>query len=180
MYRKNTGNCQMEVDDNHHNHDNRQCSSVNDMLGVSLVCNDMLEVSLVCYVATTVNMTFIDYVVQSNHNASFEQFIREKPVQYCKCCNRFLFRDQVVYFRKINNATRSLDILPADNLCETCRSKWVQNLVPSISVKRKFLSSGNIHGQLQHLSPLEKKFIQKISIFMTIVILPGGQYAEKR
>jgi hypothetical protein len=39
---------------------------------------------------------------------------------------------------------------------------------------------GNIHGQLQHLSPLEKKKkIQKISIFMTIVILPGGQYVEK-
>ncbi len=111
----------------------------------------------VCNVSTTVNMTFIDYVVHSNHNASFEQFIREKPVQYWKCCNRFLFRDQVVYFRKINNATRSLDILPADNLCETCRSKLVQNLVPSISVKSNFLGSGNIPGQLQHLSPLEKK-----------------------
>ena len=129
----------------------------NDMVGVSLVCNDMLGVSLVCNVSTTVNITFIDYVVHSNHNASFEQFIREKPVQYCKCCNRFLFRDQVVYFRNINNATQSLDILPADNLCETCRSKLVQNLVPSLSVKSKFLGSGNIHGQLQHLSPLEKK-----------------------
>jgi hypothetical protein len=104
-------------------------SSVNDMVGVSLVCN----------VSTTVNMTFIDYVVHSNHNASFEQFVREKPVQYCKCCNRFLFRDQVVYFR-------------------TCRSKLVQNLNPSISVKGIFLVSGNILGQLQHVSPLEKKY----------------------
>ena len=146
MYRKNTGNCQMEVDDNHHNkHDNSHCSSVNDMIGVLLVCN----------VSTAVNMTFIDYIVHSNHNASFEQLIREKPVQYCKCCNRFLFRD-MAYFRNINNATRSLDILPADNLCETCRSKLVQNLVPSISVKSNFLGSGNIPGQLQHLSPLEK------------------------
>jgi len=122
-------------------------SSVNDMIGVLLVCN----------VSTTVNMTFIDYIVHSNHNASFEQLIREKPVQYCKCCNRFLFRD-MAYFRNINNATRSLDILPADNLCETCRSKLVHNLVPSISVKSNFLGSGNIPGQLQHLSPLEKKF----------------------
>ena len=31
----------------------------------------------VCNVSTTVNMTFIDYVVHSNHNASFEQFVRE-------------------------------------------------------------------------------------------------------
>lgn len=95
IYRKNNGNCQIEVDDNHHNHDNIQCSSVNGMLGVSLVCN----------VSTAVNMIFIDYVVQSNHNDSFEDFIREKPVQYSKCCNIFLFRDQVVYFRNINNAT---------------------------------------------------------------------------
>jgi hypothetical protein len=57
------------------------------------------------------------------------------------------FLNYYFYFRNINNATRSLDILPADNLCETCRSKLVQNLVPSLSVKSKFLGSGNIHGQ---------------------------------
>jgi hypothetical protein len=40
--------------------------------------------------------------------------------------------------------------------------------------------SGNIHGQLQHLSPLEKKLIQKISIFMTIVILPRWSICEEK
>jgi hypothetical protein len=41
----------------------------------------------------------------------------------------------------------------------TCRSNLVQILDPSISVKGIFLGSGNIPGQLQHLSPLEKKNI---------------------
>ena len=39
--------------------------------------------------------------------------------------------------------------------------------------------SGQIPLVLQDLSSLENKLIQKINVFMTIVMLPGGQYAEK-
>ena len=165
MSKKGIENYQIEID-------NDQNVTIN-------MIDDMLEVSLVCDVSTTVNLTYIDYIKQSNHNIYYEEFIREKPIYFCKCCNRFLFKDQLVYFKIVNNATKSLDILPADNLCDKCRTKLAQNLVPNISAKGNFLSSGSIPSELKYLSQLEKKLFKKISIFMTIVVLPGGQYAEK-
>lgn len=57
--------------------------------------------------------------------------------------------------------------------------KMSKNLMPSIASKGNFLHVMDTPVELAELTPIEKTLISQIQVFMTIVILPGGQYVEK-
>lgn len=66
-----------------------------------------------------------------------------------------------------------------DVLCSTCMSAKKKHALSPISAFGHMLHPGNIPKCLQGLTIMEKRLISKIQVFMTIIILPGGQYAEK-
>lgn len=51
--------------------------------------------------------------------------------------------------------------------------------MPCISVYRNNLHPGEIPECLKKITLMEKRLISRIHIFLTVIILPGGQFAEK-
>ena len=51
--------------------------------------------------------------------------------------------------------------------------------MPSLSTQLNCLCVDSIPDELDRLNSLEKKLLAQIQVCMTIVLLPGGQYAEK-
>lgn len=52
--------------------------------------------------------------------------------------------------------------------------------VPYLCTEGNCLKTFEIPSELRTLSLIEKRLIALIQIFMTVIILPGGQMAEKR
>lgn len=54
-----------------------------------------------------------------------------------------------------------------------------KNEMPPFNSILNALDPGNIPFYLKNLTYMEKRLLCKIRVFMTVVILPGGQLAEK-
>lgn len=66
-----------------------------------------------------------------------------------------------------------------DVLCRYCHGRIKQNKMCPLSTKLNNLDNGRVPTELRKLSLLEKRMISLIQVFLSIHILPGGQYAEK-
>lgn len=64
-------------------------------------------------------------------------------------------------------------------LCSYCFRRIQNNDIPSISIKHNNLLIELVPEVLNCLSSIEKKMICFVEIFMTLIVLPGGQFAEK-
>ena len=119
--------------------------------------------------------------VHSQHSASYEEFIRRTPTYFCKSCLRFLFKNQThrLYEYKLNNITQILNISVSSVLCCTCKKYLAEKKIPTVCAKLNSLEVNQIPTELSELNTLEKKLLSKIQTFFTMIILPGGQYAEK-
>lgn len=111
----------------------------------------------------------------------YEQFIQCRPNKWCLCCDRFLFDSQVHHISGNTNnpLTTQLSFDSSTNLCKTCCESLRQSKMPSLCSKLNFLEVDCVPNVLSCLSRLEKKLLALIQICMTMVVLPGGQYAEK-
>ena len=64
-------------------------------------------------------------------------------------------------------------------LCCTCYNAIIRNKIPSITYNYNNLNPGSMPIELTGLSHVDKRLISLINIFMSVILLPGGQYAEK-
>ncbi|WAQ95118.1 hypothetical protein MAR_007589 [Mya arenaria] len=110
-------------------------------------------------------------------DASFSEyysFNRCLPNKWCCSCDRFLFPNQVKHLGcgRNNGLIMSLNLDSTSDLCSTCLRYLAQSKIQSICSKLKF-SASNLY------SWIGKNLLALIQVCMTLVILPGGQYAEK-
>ena len=120
------------------------------------------------------------FYLSEKTNPHFESYIRLFPIQYCKCCNRFLFSNPVkILGTKTNAVVQSLHLDCSDKLCSMCYKYVAEGKMAPLSSDLNSLKIDNIPDELSCLNSLEKKLLAKIQVCMTLIILPGGQYAEK-
>ena len=129
---------------------------------------------------SNINRTVLQ-TAENCHLSDYEEFIRRTPVFSCISCLRFLFKNQTHFLTesKLNNITNVLGINTSSVLCCTCKKYLGSNKVPAICAKLNGLEVNIIPSELSCLNVLEKKLLSKIQTFFTMIILPGGQYAEK-
>lgn len=104
----------------------------------------------------------------------------EIPLFRCECCYAFLFNEQVKYIMKETNITRKARVNVNDIVCNYCFGKLAKNELPCISVYGNKLHPGLIPECLKRMTLMEKRLISRIHVFLTVIILPGGQFAAKR
>ena len=119
----------------------------------------------------------------SKHSQIYEHNIRESIATYCTCCDKILFQNQVrtCSLPGLNNPFQTEQVLqfePNSSFCSPCLSALLKNKVPS-TWKYNNLLTGDVPECIKNLEIAEKRMIAQIQSFMTILMLPGGQYAEK-
>lgn len=154
-------------------------TDVNRTIGDTVYEIDMLDVSEQCNVSTDNTFEYVDYLELPFHIHEYEETIRESPCKCCSCCFRILFKEQTFLLAEVNDACKSIGLNVHSDLCSTCKTSLKQNKVPNISMKGNNLDTGVIPNELEGLTLLEKKMLSKINVFMTLTLLPGGQYAQK-
>ena len=106
--------------------------------------------------------------------------IREAIYAACQCCHIFLFSEQS---RMLSNSTEvklSDDVVIAADapLCLRCYTAIMKKKIPKVSVSNNLVVDP-VPPCLNILGPIEQRMISQIQTYMTIIVLPGGQYAEK-
>lgn len=101
----------------------------------------------------------------------YEYAIRKCPETDCFSCERFLFKKQIHYLHENTSI--------AGFQCQLCFASIKKKILPYLSCEGKALIVYDTLDELINLSTLEKRLIALVQIFMTLVVLPGGQYAEK-
>ncbi len=113
------------------------------------------------------------------HSLEYERNIRYKPSYTCASCKRILFKSQVKILHSDTEASKKLHFHTGSKFCSTCLQSLKNNEIPKLAEVFNNLEVPNIPSCLTNLSKIEKRLISQIQIFMTIIILPGGQLAEK-
>ncbi len=132
----------------------------------------------------TVDTTYVshDPLHMPKHENAFEQAIRITPTSFCKCCERFLFPEQCKHVSEkllLNIALQQLHLSSTDFLCTTCKTSLTKSRMPSISSIGNNLHVPDVPKHLSALNKIEKRLLCQIQVFMLMIILPGGQFAEK-
>ncbi len=115
---------------------------------------------------------------QSKSEIQYNQYIQSRPVYSCMSCDTFLF-DEKIKMLKTNVSIGSSHFTTKDHLCNFCHSKLSKSELPSTNSRENCLFPGRIPKCLQGLTTMEQRLISKIQVFITLLILPGGQFAEK-
>ena len=63
-------------------------------------------------------------------------------------------------------------------MCKFCAAKVCNDTLPCLSSLFNDLDPGETPDCLKHLTMMEKRLISKVHVFMTLVLLPGRQFAE--
>lgn len=116
---------------------------------------------------------------RSLRNDAYQTFIESTPSYFCKCCQRFMYRDQLFL---LNKHFPKLMLTPDDLVCFTCKNSIGHNKIPTFSSGGNSLDIGEIPSELQNLNLIEKRLISKVGNFFTLILLPGfpvGQFGEK-
>jgi hypothetical protein len=133
-----------------------------------------------CEVSTSYNCTF-DPIAMDHHVTKYEEFIQKTPSFSCSCCDRILFGDQVCHINqaKVSDVASRLSIDGKSELCRTCSKDISMNKMPSLASEGNSLKIDTFPSELCNLNTVERRLLSKIQVFMTMLILPGGQFAEK-
>ena len=115
----------------------------------------------------------------NRHIYNYEECIQTCVKFSCKCCHKFLFPGQELHLRCDTETSRAYAINVLDNLCSYCYQQISAEKIPKVSYHANMLDVGVCPLALKRLSNIEKRFISLIQVFMTIIQLPGGQYAER-
>ena len=142
---------------------------------VAAVCNISTSDQQRSTVSDNTNVCMSDQT-----NQDYESYIRSTPKYWCKCCDRFLFSSQVKHLGcKNNSVIQALKFNSSTQLCHTCYKYVCQGTIPPLSSELNALGIDYIPNEISSLSSLEKKLLARIQVCMTVILLPGGQYAEK-
>ena len=113
-----------------------------------------------------------------------DRYLYEHSIQMCadyscKSCHKFLFADKKKHLRQETDTSRAYKITVLDNLCQSCCNQIEMDKIPKFSFVGNMFDTGTIPTELKQLDSIEKRLIALIQVFMTIIQLPGGQYAER-
>ena len=138
---------------------------------------ETVETSQLCCNASssTIEVDKIYYDVKQ----LYDEHIRSCPTQKCLSCSKLLFPEQVKHFKLSTNTSHCMALKTEDNLCNFCQTKVMKDIIPCISTMYSNLDPGIIPLCLKNLTMMEKGLISKVHIFLTLILLPGGQFAEK-
>lgn len=142
--------------------------------------NDFLPsiVSECCVVnCSVVKESYTDIILNKKHISDYEYAIRESPETHCFSCERFLFKRQIHYLHE--NTSIAGFQFKKTGYCQLCFSSIKKKTLPYLSCEGNDLKVYESPEELKKLSTLEKRLIALVQVFMTLVVLPGGQYAEK-
>ncbi|MEW8545326.1 MAG: DUF6570 domain-containing protein [Candidatus Thiodiazotropha sp.] len=114
----------------------------------------------------------------SSNAKKYEQQIRNLHIEICQSCEKFLFAEQVRRLPVVPQKNCIVSKTDTSTFCSKCLKSILQGKTSSTSVSNK-LSAGIVPQCLSVLSYAECRMISQIQSYMTIIILPGGQYAEK-
>ena len=114
------------------------------------------------------------------HNTIYESAIRVTPNRWCACCERFLFPNQCRKLPKsLDKVPEEINITASPLLCSTCYNSIKKGQVPAIASVSNQLHIDKPPPELLCLNKIERRLLSLIQVFFTVIILPGGQYAEK-
>ena len=135
-------------------------------------------VSECCVVnCSEVKESYIDVFLKEKHISAYECAIRERPETYCLSCERFLFKKQIHYLHE-NTKIAGFEFKKME-YCQLCFASIKKKTLPYLSSEGNDLKVYDPPEELKKLSVIEKRLIALVQVFMTLVVLPGGQYAEK-
>lgn len=120
--------------------------------------------------------------------SKYEESLQQIITAFCVCCEKFLFPEQVriCSIPALINPFQSngcdgniyLEFNSSSTFCSVCASSLVQNRIPSVC-KYNNLETGKVPECIKVLGFADRRMIAQIQSFMTILMLPGGQFAEK-
>ena len=101
-----------------------------------------------------------------------------KGMKHCESCMKILFD---LYGKQLSQLTvMSMNLSISENgyLCSICKTAIESNKLPKLCTKNN-LKLSEIPDCLKELNFLERRFICRIQTYMTLLVLPGGQKAQK-
>lgn len=111
--------------------------------------------------------------------SKYQKDIGLLPKFECKCCQIFLFDNEVCHLRLETATSCALQITKSDAVCTNCFKEIKNDHFPRQSQSANFLDTGSVPSELYSLNSIEKRLVALIQVYMSIVKLPGGQYAER-
>ena len=120
-----------------------------------------------------------DASVDPTVNALFVKQITQYYTEACEVCRKILLPAQIRHCNVENEAVSTLCINRESVVCQDCCSKLCKrNIIPAKAFIYNKLNPGAIPAVLKALWVIEKRLISLIQIFLTMVLLPGGQHAQ--
>ena len=110
--------------------------------------------------------------------AAYVKDIGLLPTKVCVSCKHILLATEVVLCNIDNKVTESCEIYEGDNLCRTCFKQIRNEMIPKESYCQNRLDAGQIPTELRNLFVVEKRLLSLIPVFLTLIVLPGGQFAQ--
>lgn len=159
---------------------------IRDIRHIPFIVSDFEHVSNCCEIATT-QMTdaFMDdtdiFLSSPRHNHAYEIAIRERPSWHCASCDKFLFKNQCLKLCLKETGSEFMQAMGLSGehvLCKTCYIHLSKGKVPS-TFNGNDLKLSPVPDVLKCLTFSERKLISKLQTFLTLAVLPGGQFCER-
>ena len=115
---------------------------------------------------------------QDNTNVNkYIRKIREVPNFECASCRKFLFDSETIIVSSENSIVPRLQ--KGCVLCCFCSSQIKKGIIPIGCDIENELNVDDQPQQLKNLSIIDRRFVSKLHIFLTLLVLPkGGQFAQ--
>jgi hypothetical protein len=116
----------------------------------------------------------------TEHDVNFDKRIKNIVRKPCVSCKIMLFERQ----RKIWNeayeteSSKAVGVKSGSIVCDRCCNSMKADKIPGRSWRNK-LELDPIPDVLAQLTFLERRFVCRLQTYMTLLVLPGGQYAQK-
>ena len=114
-----------------------------------------------------------------NVSPCFITGICQYPSQRCTCCECFIWPKNVKQCSFLNDKCLLLNLEQGAILCTKCHSLLQKAQVPKVCTSYNKLKTGYVPQELSNMFVIEKRIIAQIPVFLTLIILPGGQSAQK-
>ena len=110
--------------------------------------------------------------------AAYVKDIGLLPTKVCVSCKHILLARETVSCSIDNKVTETCDIHEGDILCRKCFKQIKIEVIPKESYGQNRLDAGQISTALQNLFVVEKRLLSLIPAYLTLIVLPGGQFAQ--
>ena len=100
------------------------------------------------------------------------------PTEVCISCKHILFPTETICCNFDNELVERINIDEDSTLCRKCYNQLRDKQIPKVSYVQNKLDAGQVPIELQKLFVVEKRLISLIPVFLTLIVLPGGQFAQ--